>query len=91
MGSKKEPIAMLWEVTCHNPTREDHAKFLVIDMGNDPNFQCEGCDAESNHLPPEEKYEKSVKRWGHHITLIGRLYEEDLRSLAKKDQRGWRE
>jgi len=52
--SGNDKFIVVWEVTClasKDMVKEN--KFLVIDNGNDPNFECECCSANGNHLPPE--------------------------------------
>jgi len=96
--NENDKIVVVWEVTCLKPTGDRRAKFLVIDTGDDPNFQCEGCGVEGNHLPPELPVEidkwtdmqaERVKRWNHYMILVGRVYLKDLKELALKDKRGW--
>jgi len=92
--SENDKFVVVWEVTClasKDMVKEN--KFLVIDNGNDPNFECECCSANGNHLPPEyssvEIQTERIKRWQHYRTLVGRIYLSDLKELAKKDARGW--
>ena len=92
--SENDKFVVVWEVTClasKDMIREN--KFLVIDHGNDPNFECECCSSNSNHLPPEyssaEIQTERIKRWQHYRILVGRISLNNLKELAKKDARGW--
>lgn len=82
---------VVWKVTCLTPRDGGkNVNFLVVDMGDDPNFDCEGCSAEGNHLPPNKEFAESAKRWGHYKELVGRVTFDQLEKLALKDKRGWR-
>lgn len=97
---------VVWKVTCLRHKDQDFGDtdkkrtFLVIDDGGDPNFYCQVCYAERNHLPPtkdwieminvkDPKY-ASTRTFDHYTELVGRVTYEDLEKLAKKDPRGWR-
>ena len=78
---------VVWKVTCLK-ANEDRT-FIVIDDGSDPDFYCEKCYAEGNHLPPDKERAESVKRWEHYKELVGRVTFDELEKLALKDKRGW--
>ena len=81
---------VVWKVTCLKPRDgEKDNSFLVVDIGDDPDFYCDKCSAEANHMPPEKQYTESVKRWGHYKELVGRVTFNQLEKLALKDKRGW--
>jgi hypothetical protein len=94
-------FSIVWEITCLKD-RNNPETFIILDSDGDPDFSCGICGISSNHLPNElisrevlitlpENVKKKILERTHYRTRIGRVYDYDLITLAKKDPRGWRE
>ena len=92
---------VVWEVFCLKSEMKLKGiipTHIIVDDDGDPRYECPYCGTDSSHLPPtksairEMPNERArIDRWKHYKVLLGRVYENDLRELAAKDNRAWRD